>query len=60
MYYKNKRGKIINIQALTDGEIATIDALEFEKLMIEDLEIRDFGNSELRNELMAKVEKEIS
>lgn len=51
---------IINIQALTDGEIATIDAAALEKLMIEDLEIREFGNSVLRNELMAKVEKEIA
>ncbi len=58
---RNKDGKsVINIQALTDVEIATIDATEFEKLMVEDLEIRDFGNSVLRNELMAKVQKEIA
>ena len=58
---RNKEGKsVINIQALTDVEVATIDATEFEKLMIEDLEIRDFGNSVLRNELMAKVQKEIA
>ncbi len=58
---RNKDGNsVINIQALTDVEIATIDATEFEKLMIEDLEIRDFGNSVLRNELMAKVQKEIA
>jgi CRP-like cAMP-binding protein len=58
---RNQKGKsIINIQALTDVEVATINATEFEKLMIEDLEIRDFGNSVLRNELMAKVEKEIA
>ena len=40
--------------------MATIDATEFEKLMIEDVEIRDFGNSVLRNELMTKVKKEIA
>ncbi|MDP7645796.1 MAG: glycosyltransferase family 2 protein, partial [Candidatus Peribacteraceae bacterium] len=40
--------------------IATIDADEFEKLMVEDLEIRHFGNSVLRNELMQKVQKEIA
>lgn len=58
---RNKEGKsVINIQALTDVEIATIDAVKFEKLMIDDLEIRDFGNSVLRNELMAKVQKEIA
>lgn len=58
---RNQKGKsIINIQALTDVEIATINATEFEKLMIEDLEIRDFGNSVLRIELMAKVQKEIA
>ena len=28
--------------------------------MIEDLEIRDFGNAVLSNELMAKVEKEVA
>ena len=58
---RNQEGKsIINIQALTDVEIAAINATEFEKLMIEDLEIREFGNSVLRNELMAKVEKEVA
>jgi len=58
---RNQEGKsVINIQALTDVKIAVIDALEFEKLMIDDLEIRDFGNSVLRIELMAKVQKEIA
>jgi len=58
---RNQKGKsVINIQALTNVEIAAFNATEFEKLMIEDLEIRDFGNSVLRNELMAKVEKEIA
>jgi CRP-like cAMP-binding protein len=58
---RNKEGKsIVNIRALTDVEIATINAEEFEKLMIEDLEIRHFGNEVLRNELMEKVQKEIA
>lgn len=58
---RNKEGKsVINIRALTDVLIATMNADEFEKLMIEDLEIRDFGNSVLRIELMAKVQKEIA
>ena len=58
---RNQEGKsVINIQALTEVEIAAFDASEFEKLMIEDLEIRDFGNSVLRIELMAKVQKEIA
>jgi CRP-like cAMP-binding protein len=58
---RNEEGKsIINIRALTDVQIATINATEFEKLMIEDLEIRDFGNSVLRIELMAKIQKEIA
>ena len=56
-----KEGRsILNFRALTDLEIASIDAHDFEKLMIEDLEIRHFGNTVLRNELMHKVEKEIA
>ncbi len=58
---RNKAGKsIMNIRALTDVRIATINAEAFEKLMIEDLEIRHFGNTVLRNELMEKVQKEIA
>lgn len=58
---RNKEGRsMINIRALTDIQVATIDADEFEKLMVEDLEIRHFGNSVLRNELMQKVQKEIA
>lgn len=57
---RSKEGKsIINIRALTDVEIVTINADDFEGLMIEDLEIRHFGNSVLRNELIEKVQKEI-
>ena len=58
---RHKDGKsIINLRALTDTVIATINAEEFEQLMVEDLEIRHFGNTVLRNELMGKVKKEIA
>lgn len=46
-------------KALTDIEIASINAEDFEKLMIENIEIRNFGNVVLQNELKSKVEKEI-
>jgi len=36
-----------------------MDASRFEEFMVENLEIREFGNSVLRNELNQKVEKEI-
>ena len=58
---RNKEGKsIINIRALTNVTLAAIDATSFENLMIDDLEIRNFGNTVLRNELKAKVHKEIA
>jgi CRP-like cAMP-binding protein len=58
---RNKDGKsIVNIRALTDVGIATMNAEKFEQLMVEDLEIRHFGNTVLRNELMVKVQKEIA
>jgi len=46
-------------KALTDLELASINAKEFEKLMIENVEIRNFANTVLQNELISKVEKEI-
>lgn len=55
-----KEGKsILNIRALTDMEVATIDTEKFKQLMREDPEIKHFGNVILRNELMEKVQKEI-
>ncbi|MFT7232063.1 MAG: CRP-like cAMP-binding protein [Cyclobacteriaceae bacterium] len=58
---RNEEGKsIINMRALTDVVMAAINADEFEKLMIDDLEVRQFGNTVLRNELMEKVQKEIA
>ena len=57
---RNKEGRsMINIRALIDMEVATIPADQFEQLMVDDLEIRHFGNEVLRNELRQKVEKEI-
>ncbi|MFT5668227.1 MAG: CRP-like cAMP-binding protein [Vicingaceae bacterium] len=57
---RNKDGKyVINIRCLTAVEVATFNAEKFEKLMIDDLEIRHFGTTVLRNELMEKVQKEI-
>jgi CRP-like cAMP-binding protein len=58
---RNQLGhSLINIKALTAVTVVAINATEFEKLMIDDLEIREFGNSVLRNELLEKVQKEIS
>jgi len=46
-------------KALTDMELASINAKGFETLMIENIDIRNFGNAVLQNELKSKVEKEI-
>jgi len=51
---------VLNFQALTNIKLATIDAKEFERLMISNLEIRNFGNTVLRHELSLKVDKEIA
>ena len=55
------KGKIsqINFQAITDVKLSSMNAYEFEELMINNLEIRRFGNAVLRNELTRKVDKEI-
>jgi CRP-like cAMP-binding protein len=55
----NDGKSIINIRSLTNTEVATINVEKFEQLMIDDLEIRNFGNTVLRNELTEKVQKEI-
>lgn len=49
----------LNFQALTNLTIASMDADKFEQLMIDHLDIREFGNMVLQNELLSKVEKEI-
>lgn len=49
----------LNFQALTSLTVASFDADKFEQLMIDHIDIRQFGNMVLQNELLAKVEKEI-
>jgi len=49
----------LNFQALTPLKLGAMDADSFEKFMVDNLEIREFGNIVLRNELRQKVEKEI-
>ena len=50
---------VLNFHALTNIKLAIIDAKAFEKLMIDNLEIRNLGNTVLRVELSKKVDKEI-
>jgi CRP-like cAMP-binding protein len=49
----------LNFQALTPLKLGVMDASRFEEFMVENLEIREFGNRVLRKELNQKVEKEI-
>ena len=49
----------LNFQALTKLTVASLNADKFEQLMINYIDVREFGNMVLRNELLAKVEKEI-
>jgi len=49
----------LNFQALTKLTVASFNADKFEQLMINHIDIREFGNMVLQNELLAKVEKEI-
>lgn len=49
----------IYFKALTNIELASVPEKEFEQLMIDDIEIRNFANTVLQNELMSKVNKEI-
>jgi CRP-like cAMP-binding protein len=46
-------------QALTDLKVGIIDSSIFEKLLVENPEIREFGNMVLKMELQKKIEKEI-
>ena len=50
---------LINLEALADCHLARIDAGQFEKLIEENLEIREFANTILRQELFRKTNKEI-
>jgi len=57
---RTENGKsLLYCEALTDCTFAKMDAKDFEALMIANLEIREFGNSVLRQELVNKVHKEI-
>lgn len=50
----------LNFQALTKVTVASLNADKFEQLMINHIDIREFGNTVLQNEHLAKVEKEIA
>lgn len=51
---------ILNYEALTNLKLIVFDATDFLTLMIENQEIRMFGNDILKNELIRKTEKEIA
>lgn len=55
----SKNISYLNFKALTDLELVSMNAKAFEKLMIENEEIRIFGNTVVQSELILKVEKEI-
>lgn len=55
-----KGHSIVNFKALTELHIGEMDSGEFEKLMVDNLEIREFGNTVLRAELASKIQKEIA
>lgn len=48
-----------NFQACTDILLGRLDAADFMRLMIAHPEVRDFGNTVMRLELMRKVEREV-
>ena len=54
-----KELSILNIQASTDLDLITFDAAEFAQLMVDDPEVRGFGNEVLKRELAAMFTKEI-
>jgi len=57
---QTEHGKsLLYCDLLTECIFAKINAKAFETLMINNLEIRDFGNTVLRHELLNKVQKEI-
>lgn len=49
----------LNFQASTDISLGIMDASKFLDLMVDHLDIRDFGNMVLKIELQNKVDKEI-
>jgi len=57
---RTENGKsLLYCEPLTECVFAKLDAKAFETLMIDNIEIRDFGNTVLRHELLNKVQKEI-
>ncbi len=50
---------LIFFKSLTKIKLASMDAHKFAELMVDNIEIRNFGNQVLRNELAWKVDKEI-
>lgn len=55
----NNQRSLFSCNAVTDCTVIRLGATEFERLMIDNLEIRNFGNAVLRQELQSKVHKEI-
>ena len=51
---------LLNYQALTDLELIKFDSDKFLSLMIENMEIRNLGNTILLNELISKTGREIA
>jgi CRP-like cAMP-binding protein len=50
---------ILSFQALTPLKLAAIDSTIFKQLMTQDIEIKNFANTVLSNELICKIDKEI-
>jgi len=50
---------LFSLEAITECTLAEIDASKFETLIEVNLEIREFANTILRNELLQKINKEI-
>lgn len=49
----------LSFKALTNINLASINSGDFENLMVNNIEIRNFANTVLQNELVSKVGKEI-
>jgi CRP-like cAMP-binding protein len=57
---RTKNGRsLLNFQAITELTLASFNEQDFLNLMIDNLEVRFFANTVLRNELIRKVDKEI-
>ena len=55
----NQQFSLLNFKALNTIELASVNASRFEQLMVDNLEIRNWANQVLRNELIQMVNKEI-